>query len=176
MKFIETSLKGAYVIELEKINDERGFFARQYCEKEFKENGLNTKYVQFNISYNKKKGTLRGMHRQKQPHAEIKLVSCIKGAIYDVILDLRETSDTFKQWCSFELTQENHRTIYVPEGFAHGFVTLEDDVEVFYQHSTFYAPMADGSVRWNDPDFNIIWPEMDKIIISDKDKYLADFG
>jgi len=176
MKFIETELSGAYVIEIEKREDERGFFARAYCEHEFKDNGLNTKYVQSNISYNDKLGTLRGMHLQKAPHGEIKLVRCIKGAIYDVILDLRKTSATFKQWRAFELTQENHQTLYIPDGFAHGFITLEDNVEVFYQHSTFYAPNADASVRWDDPAFDIKWPEMEKIIISDKDKNFSNFG
>lgn len=175
MIFTETLLKGAYIIELEKLVDERGFFSRVYCDREFEEHGLNTHYVQSNISYNCKKGTLRGMHRQLSPYEEIKLVRCVKGSIYDVILDLREDSETYLQWYAVELTQNNHKTLYIPEGLAHGFLTLEDDVEVFYQHSQFYTPEVNGSVRWDDPAFGISWPGADNFVISNNDQKWPDF-
>ncbi len=174
MKFIETKLKGAFVIELEKIEDERGFFARSWCEKEFAESGLNPNLVQCNISFNRKKGTLRGMHYQAKPYREAKLVRCTKGAIYDVILDLRSDSPTFKQWVAVELTSENRKMLYIPEGLAHGFETLEDDTEVFYQMSEFYHPEVAKGVRWNDTAFDIRWMESQPII-SEKDKSYADF-
>lgn len=158
MKFIETRLKGAFIIEPEKLEDERGFFARTFCEKEFGEWGLNPKIVQCNISLNKMKGTLRGMHYQVYPHEEAKLVRCTKGAIYDVIIDLRSDSPTFKKWLALDLTAENLRMLYVPEGFAHGFQTIEDDSEVFYQMSEFYYPESARGIRWNDPAFGVVWP------------------
>lgn len=174
MKFIETKLKAAYVIELEKIEDERGFFARSWCEKEFAERGLNPNLVQCNISFNRKKGTLRGMHYQAKPYREAKLIRCTKGAIYDVILDLRSDSPTFKQWVAVELTSENRKMLYIPEGLAHGFQSLEDDTEVFYQMSEFYHPEVAKGVRWNDTAFGIEWMENEPII-SEKDKSYADF-
>ncbi len=154
----ETKLKGAFIIEPERLEDERGFFARTWCKREFEAHGLNQNLVQCNISFNKKKTTMRGMHYQVAPHKETKLVRCTKGAIYDVIIDLRPDSHTFKQWISVELTSENRKMIYIPEDFAHGFLTLEDNTEVFYQMSEFYAPECARGVRWNDPAFSIKWP------------------
>jgi dTDP-4-dehydrorhamnose 3,5-epimerase len=174
MIFKETSIKGAYIIEMEPLEDERGFFTRSFCQKEFEEHGLNPRIAQCNISYNKKKGTLRGMHYQIAPHQEAKLVCCIKGAIYDVIIDLRKESSTLKQWIAVELTAENHRMLYVPEGFAHGFQTLKDDTVVFYQMSEFYHPECARGVRWDDPAFGVEWPD-DIRVISDKDRQYPDF-
>jgi dTDP-4-dehydrorhamnose 3,5-epimerase len=168
VKFIETRLKGAYIIEPEPIEDERGFFARSWCQQEFEAHGLNPNLVQCNISFNKKKGTLRGMHYQVTPHEEAKLVRCTKGAIYDVIIDLRPDSPTFKQWIAVELTAKNYKMLYIPEGFAHGFQSLEDNTEVFYQMSDFYHPQCARGVRWNDPVFKIEWPQ-NEWIISDRD-------
>jgi len=167
--FIETKLKGAFIIELEAIMDERGFFARSWCEKEFKSHGLNCNLAQCNISFNKKKGTLRGMHYQKAPHEEAKLIRCTAGSIYDVIIDLRSESPTFRQWSGMELSAENRHAVFVPEGFAHGFVTLTDDTEVFYQMSEFYYSECTAGVRWDDPAFDIIWP-CRPIEISERDQ------
>ena len=164
MKFIETRLKGAFIIEPERLEDERGFFARTFCQKEFEAHGLNSRMVQCNISYNKHKGTLRGMHYQAAPMAEAKLVSCTRGAIYDVIIDLRPESPTYCQWLAEELNAENRMMMYVPEGFAHGFQTLEDDTEVFYQMSEFYSPEHARGVRWDDPAFGIKWALYNPII------------
>ena len=175
MIFKETKLKGAYIIELEPLEDERGFFARSFCQKEFEEHGLNPRIVQCNVSFNKKKGTLRGMHYQVAPHEEAKLVSCIRGAIYDVIIDLRPNSSTYCQWFATELSAENYKMLYVPEGFAHGFQTLEDNTVVFYQMSEFYHPECARGVRWDDSTFEIEWPEVSKRIISDKDQSYLDF-
>jgi len=174
MIFKETKLKGAYIIELEPLEDERGFFARSFCQKEFEEHGLNPRIVQCNISYNKKKGTLRGMHYQITPYQEAKLVCCTKGAIYDVIIDLRKDSPTLKQWIAVELTAENRRMLYVPEGFAHGFQTLKDDTVVFYQMSEFYHPECARGVRWDDSVFGIIWP-IAPGIISERDRVYPSF-
>lgn len=158
MIFKQTKLKGAYIIEIKPIEDERGFFARAWCRSEFEKHGLNGKLVQCNISYNKKKGTLRGIHYQIAPYEEDKLVRCTRGAIYDVIIDLRPSSETYKQWVSVELTSENRKMLYVPKGFAHGFQTLEDNTEVFYQMSEFYNPKCARGIRWDDILFNIKWP------------------
>jgi len=173
MYFTETKLKGAYTIELKLIEDDRGFFARTFCVQEFEAQGLNPRIVQCNVSYNKQKGTLRGMHYQAAPHAEAKLVQCIRGAIFDVMIDLRPESATFKQWLGVELTADNRRMLYIPEGFAHGFQTLEDETEVFYQMSQFYAPQSAQGLRWDDPAFQIEWPA-DKRIISSKDLSYPD--
>ncbi len=164
MKFIETGLAGACVIEIERQEDERGFFARTFCGNEFAAHGLHPAFVQCNVSFNARKGTLRGMHFQQKPHEEAKLVRCIRGAIYDVIVDIRPGSPTFKRWAAFELTAENRKMLYVPEGFAHGFQTLEDDTEVFYQMSETYHPGLAHGVRWNDPAFAIRWPVADPIV------------
>jgi dTDP-4-dehydrorhamnose 3,5-epimerase len=174
MLFVETKLKGAFLIEIEPHEDERGFFARSWCQAEFERHGLNPRLVQCNISFNKKQGTLRGMHYQIAPFAEAKLVRCTMGAIYDVIIDLRPDSPTFKQWISVELTAENHRALYVPENFAHGFQTLRDDTEVFYQMSEFFHPECARGVRWNDSSFAIVWP-CDPPILSPKDQSYEDF-
>jgi dTDP-4-dehydrorhamnose 3,5-epimerase len=174
MIFAETKLKGAFVIEPERLQDERGFFARTWCKREFEHHGLNPNLVQCNISFNKRKGTLRGMHYQGALHEEAKLVRCTLGGIYDVIIDLRPKSKTFGQWLAIELTSQNRKMLYVPEGFAHGFQTLEDNTEIFYQMSEFYAPESARGVRWNDPQFNIFWP-VDQPAISKKDQAFPDF-
>jgi dTDP-4-dehydrorhamnose 3,5-epimerase len=174
MKFVETQLKGAYIIELEPIEDERGFFARGFCVREFEEMGLNPCIVQCNVSYNKKKGTLRGMHYQKEPYAEVKTVRCFKGSIFDVIVDLRKDSSTYKKWQGFELNEDNKRMLYVPEGFAHGFITLEDESIVYYHVSEYFNPQADSGIRYNDPAFNITWP-IEPVVISEKDQKHEDF-
>ncbi len=175
MIFNPTKLKGAYLIELEKREDERGFFARSWCQREFEAHGLNPRLVQCNISFNKKKGTLRGMHYQAPPYQEAKLIRCTAGAIYDVIIDLRQNSETYKEWIAVELTAENRKMLYVPEGFAHGFQTLMDNTEVFYQMSEFYIPPYSRGIRWNDPQFKIIWPEAEERVISLKDQTYPDF-
>ncbi|SMD13493.1 dTDP-4-dehydrorhamnose 3,5-epimerase [Sporomusa malonica] len=169
MIFTETGISGAYCIDLELIKDNRGFFARMWCEKEFKEHGLNSNLVQCNLSYNISRGTLRGMHYQSAPYEEAKLVTCIAGSIYDVILDLRRDSPTFRQWKAFELSASNYRMLYIPEGVAHGFQTLQDDTCVFYQLSDFYHPEAAWGVRWDDPSFGMEWPITEKIM-SKKDQ------
>lgn len=174
MIFRETFLRGAYTIEPEFKEDERGFFARTWCQREFREHGLNASLVQCNISFNRKMGTLRGMHFQRPPYGEAKLVRCTMGAIYDVIIDLRPDSLTFKKWFATELTAENRKMLYIPEGFAHGFITLTDNTEVFYQMSQFYHPEYADGVRWNDPAFNITWP-IDVTVISDRDNSYPDF-
>ncbi|WP_017715483.1 dTDP-4-dehydrorhamnose 3,5-epimerase [Kamptonema formosum] len=174
MRFIETKLRGAFIIEPEPIEDDRGFFARTWCRREFQAHGLNSQLVQCNISFNKKKGTLRGMHYQEPPHQEAKLVRCTRGEIYDVLLDLRPSSPTFKEWVPVVLSAESRRMLYVPEGLAHGFQTLEDSTEVFYQMSEFYVPECAKGVRWNDAAFNIEWPA-DQRIVSARDRQYPDF-
>ena len=169
MIFTETKLPGAYIIDLEPLSDERGFFARTFCQEEFKSHNLNITIAQANISYNKTKGTLRGLHMQLPPSEESKLIKCIRGAIYDVIVDLRKNSATFKQWIGVELNADNHQMLYVPEGFAHGFITLENNTEVIYQMSQFYKPGSEKGFRFNDPAFDITWP-MQPIVISERDK------
>ena len=164
MLFTETRLKGAFIIDIEPREDERGFFARSWCEEEFKEHGLNPQLVQCNISFNKKRGTLRGMHYQVAPFPEAKLVRCTMGAIYDVIIDLRADSSTYKQWFSVELSAENRCALYIPEEFAHGLQTLTDNAEVFYQMSEFFHPECAMGLRWNDSEFSIIWPINNPII------------
>jgi dTDP-4-dehydrorhamnose 3,5-epimerase len=163
MKFIETRLKGAFIIELELLEDERGFFSRTFCRKEFEAHGLNSNLVQCNISFNKKKGTLRGMHYQVAPYEEAKLVSCIRGVIYDAIIDLRKDSPTYCQWFAVELSAESYKMLYVPEGFAHGFQT-----------SAFYSPECARGVRWDDPALGVRWP-LAHPVISKKDINYADF-
>jgi dTDP-4-dehydrorhamnose 3,5-epimerase len=174
MIFNQTPLKGAYLIDLEKRGDERGFFARAFCEKEFAANQLVTHFVQVNNSLSAQRGTLRGMHYQLGAKAETKLVRCIRGALLDVILDLRNDSPTFGQSYSAELTAENRCMMYVPKGFGHGFITLADNTEAFYFVDEFYAPEAERGVRWNDPKFAIKWP-MEPAVLSDKDRAHRDF-
>ncbi len=174
MIFIETRLKGAFIIEPELMEDERGFFARTWCREEFEAHGISARLVQCNISFNRKKGILRGMHYQVAPHEEAKLVRCTMGAIYDCIIDLRIDSPTFKQWEAVELTAGNRRMLYIPEGFAHGFQTLEDDTEVFYQMSEFHHPECARGIRWDDPAFGITWPEGEPVV-SERDQQYSDF-
>ncbi|MDR8390229.1 dTDP-4-dehydrorhamnose 3,5-epimerase [Aliifodinibius sp. S!AR15-10] len=169
MIFTETKLKDAYIINLEKMVDERGFFARTYCENEFENVGISFTPVQANVSYNRHKHTLRGIHFQKSPYEEAKLVNCLKGAIYDVIIDLRPSSPTFNEWIGIELDSKNRKMLYVPKGFAHGFLTLKDETEVSYLMSDFYVPGSGRGIRWDDPYYNIKWPVKAKII-SDNDK------
>lgn len=176
MIFTETKLPGAFLVEPERIEDERGFFARTWSEREFAERGLNPQLVECNISLNLKKGTLRGMHFQIAPHAQAKLVRCTRGALYDVIIDLREDSSTFKQWLGIELTADNYRMLYVPEGFAHGFQTLADQTEILYQMSEVYAPEYARGVRWDDPAFAIEWPEAPERIINERDRNYPSIG
>ena len=158
MIFRQTKLPGVFEVDIEPRHDDRGFFARCWCREEFEKNGLNSKLVQCSISFNRQRGTLRGMHYQAAPYGEAKLVRCTAGGLYDVVLDLRPEMPTFREWIAVELTPANRKMIYIPEGCAHGFLTLEDDTEVFYQMSEFYHPEAARGVRWNDPAFRIAWP------------------
>ena len=174
MKFIPTPLAGAYLIELEKRGDDRGFFARAFCETEFSKEGLSNRFVQVNNSLSAQKGTLRGMHYQLGPKAETKLVRCIKGSLHDVILDLRKDSQTFGKSFGADLSAENRRMMYVPKGFAHGFITLEENTEAFYFVDEYYAPELERGVRWNDPQFQINWPTL-PTVLSDKDSKQKDF-
>jgi len=174
MRFTETTLPGAFVVDVERHEDERGFFARSWCTQEFRDRGLNPCVVQCNISWNRIKATLRGMHYQATPHAEVKLVRCTRGSVYDVIVDLRERSPTYLGHVGVELSADSHRALYIPDGFAHGFMTLEDDTEVFYQMSALYEPSAAKGVRWNDPAFGIDWP-LPVSMISSRDRDYADF-
>ena len=169
MIFEETRFEGAYIIKLNPLVDERGFFARSWCKKEFSDMGLIDDFVQNNVSFNKHKGTLRGMHYQDKPFGEVKIVKCIRGSIYDVIIDLREDSETYMQWTSIELNEDNRNMLYIPSGFAHGFLTLTDNTEVFYQMSEYYQPSAARGVRYDDPVFKIEWPLNGKPLISEKD-------
>ncbi len=175
MLFKETELKGAYVIEIEQNKDERGFFARNFCQQEFKSKiGIDFNIVQSNISYNKAKGTLRGMHYQEAPHEEAKIVTPVKGAIYDVIIDLRVDSSTRGRWFAIELRAKNYNSLYIPAGFVHGFQTLEDDTVIFYQMSEAYYPQLARGIRWDDRSFSINWPIL-PCILSDKDANLPDY-
>jgi dTDP-4-dehydrorhamnose 3,5-epimerase len=175
MKFIETPLKGAFLIELEKVSDDRGFFARYFCKEDFQKQGLNPNLSQISIAFNEKKETLRGMHYQKKPHEEGKLVRCTSGSIYDVIIDLRKESPTFKKWYSVTLKANEYKMIYLPEGFAHGYQTLEDKTEVVYHMSVPFNADTYAGVRWNDKAFNINWI-FSEPIISEKDKNYSDFN
>ncbi|HJS22785.1 MAG TPA: dTDP-4-dehydrorhamnose 3,5-epimerase [Pyrinomonadaceae bacterium] len=174
MVITETELKGAFVIELEPFEDLRGFFARAWSDREFEAAGLNARFVESNISFNEKKGTLRGMHYQLPPYDQTKLVRCTRGSIYDVIIDLRPDSPTFKQWVAKELSAENHLMLYVPGEFAHGYQTLEDSTEVSYQTTAYYAPEHGRGVRWNDPAFKISWP-IDNLVMIERDREYPDF-
>ena len=174
MIFNSTPLTGAYLIDLEKRGDERGFFARAFCAQEFSAQNLVSQFVQVNNSLSAERGTLRGMHYQLQPRAETKIVRCVRGALYDLILDLRADSPTFGQSFGAELTADNRRMMYVPKGFAHGFLTLAEDTEAFYFVDEFYSPELERGVRYNDPKFDLRWPEPPKVI-SDKDKNHRDF-
>lgn len=174
MIFTETKLQGAFLIEPKKFEDERGFFSTSWSAREMQEHGISPRLADCNISFNLRKGTLRGMHFQREPRAQAKLVRCTRGGIYDVAIDLRPDSPTFKQWAGAELTADNHLMLYIPEGFAHGFLTLEDKTEVFYMVSEIYAPeLADG-VRWDDPAFGVEWPGEVKVI-NERDANYTDF-
>lgn len=175
MIFQETPLRGAYLIEPERIGDERGFFARSWCRDEFEAQGLNSQLLQCNLSFNHRQATLRGMHFQAAPHPETKLVRCTMGAIYDVIVDVRPDSPTFKSWFGIELSALNRQMLYIPGGLAHGFITLQDASEVFYQMSEFFHPECARGVRWNDAAFGIEWP-LEPTCIAQKDREYADFG
>lgn len=175
MKFTEMALPGAWLIDIEPVKDERGFFARTWCQREFAEHGLVASLVQCGMSYNKTKGTLRGMHYQTEPHAEAKLIRCTLGVIYDVIVDLRSSSATYKKYAGVELSAENRRMLYVPPGIAHGFLTLTDGCEVLYQMSEFHQPDQARGVRWNDPAFAIRWPD-DVRVVSERDRHYPDFS
>ena len=174
MTFRQTKLPGVFEIEMQLNSDDRGFFARSWCQKEFKDHGLNGNLVQCSVSLNLRKGTLRGVHYQEAPFAETKVVRCTAGAIYNVVLDLRERSPTFKQWFTKELSAENRLSLYIPAGCAHGFLTLTDESEVLYQMSEFYHPEAGRGVRWNDPAFRIAWPGKVEVI-SERDRNYPDF-
>ena len=169
MKFTEAPLKGSFIIDLQPFQDERGWFARYYCEDEFKTIGHTKEWVQLNHSVTNKKGSLRGMHYQLKPFTEIKLIRCISGAVFDVIVDLRENSESFLQWFGFELSASNKKMLYIPEGFAHGFQCLSDDCQLLYHHSEFYRPGAEGGILYNDPMIKITWP-IDVTVISTRDK------
>jgi dTDP-4-dehydrorhamnose 3,5-epimerase len=174
MKFKETGLPGAYLVETEPHEDERGYFARVFCSEQFAEQGLETDYVQNSISQNRRRGTLRGLHYQAEPAAEVKLVQCLRGSLFDVIIDLRPRSATYCRWYGLELSAANKRLLYIPQGFAHGFQTLEDDTLVYYMISQTFAPEYARGVRWDDPVFGIKWP-LANPIISDKDRRLPDY-
>ena len=174
MVFLPTQLAGVTLIEPEPVSDARGLFARTWCQRDYEARGLTAKLAQCSVSFNARRATLRGMHFQAEPHAEAKLVRVTRGAIYDVALDLRPASSTYLQWFAAELSFENRRMLHIPEGCAHGFQTLTDDAEVFYQISEFYEPDAGRGVRWNDPVFGIHWPLSDPIL-SDRDRNYRDY-
>lgn len=174
MIFREGELRGVYIIEPEYRVDDRGFFARIWCQHEFEVCRLNPRLAQCNVSFNHKRGTLRGMHYQLSPHAEVKIVRCTRGGIYDVALDLRPDSPTYKRWQAVELTDRNRLALYIPEGVAHGYQTLTDNTEVYYQVSEFYSPDSEAGIRWNDPALAIRWPLLDPIV-SSKDARWPDF-
>ena len=176
MRFSELELRGAFVIEFERIEDERGFFARTFCRREFRERGLETEIVQANTAFNRRKGTLRGMHYQAAPHEEAKLVRCTRGAVYDVIVDLRRDSPSFTRWAAVELTAASDAMLYVPPGFAHGYQTLDDDTETSYLMSAFYEPGAGRGVRWDDPAFGIEWPDVVERTLNERDRTWPDFS
>jgi dTDP-4-dehydrorhamnose 3,5-epimerase len=174
MIFTETPITGAYLIDLEKHGDDRGFFARVFCRNEFGERDLETQFVQINNSLSAERGTLRGLHYQLAPAEEVKVVRCVAGAMWDVIVDIRPQSATFGRWFGAELSAANRRMIYAPRGMAHGFVTLADRTEAFYMVSAFYAPERERGIRWNDPRFGIEWP-VTPTVMSDKDRHRPDF-
>jgi dTDP-4-dehydrorhamnose 3,5-epimerase len=166
--FTETKIPGAWIVDVSPKRDGRGFFATTWTAAEFKARGLDDRLAQCTLAFSVKRGTLRGMHFQRAPHEQAKLVRCFRGAVHDVVIDVRPESPTFRQWDYVELTADNRRMLYVPAGLAHGYVTLTDDVEVFYQASTPWAPQSEGGVRWNDPAFGVTWP-FEPVVISDRD-------
>ncbi len=175
MKFKETQLPGGFVLEIERRGDDRGYFARAWCQTELAAYGLDPTAVQANVGFSQRRGTLRGMHFQRAPHAEVKIVRCTRGAVFDVMIDLRPNSPAEGQWVGVELTAENGKLLYIPEGFAHGYQTLTDEAEIHYMTSKAYAPDAAAGVRYNDPAFNIAWP-LEVASISDADRSWPDYG
>ncbi len=175
MLFFETAIPDVYIIEPKRIEDNRGYFAILWNENMLREQGLDSQFSQANMSFNNRKGTLRGMHFQHEPHAQTKLIWCLHGAIYDVLIDIRPHSPTYGQWASFEMTADSQRFLYVPRGMAHGFQTLDDDTAIVYHVAQDYAPQAEGGIRYNDPAFNIHWP-LPVSEISDKDQHWPDFS
>ncbi len=176
MKFLETGIEGAFILEPEKREDERGVFARTWCQQECAAKGINVSFVQFNVSRTKTMGTIRGLHYQVPPHAEVKLFRCIRGELYDVMADARPDSPTFTKWVGIKLNEHDLRSLFVPQGVAHGFQTLKDDTEVLYAVSALYCPEAERGIRWNDPVFNITWPITSLSIVSAKDQNWPDFS
>jgi dTDP-4-dehydrorhamnose 3,5-epimerase len=176
MRFWKTELEGVWILEPGRLWDDRGYFSRVFCAQEFGEHGLETRFVQHSVSCSRARGTLRGMHFQRKPHAETKVVSCHRGGIWDVVIDLRKDSTTFGQWRAFQLTAENRRRLYVPSGFAHGFQCLVDDVEVGYLISEFYNPQASAGFRYDDPAFRITWPLAPPAAVSERDRTWPDFA
>jgi dTDP-4-dehydrorhamnose 3,5-epimerase len=174
MIFAETRVQGAYILDIERRADDRGYFARVWCQKEFEAHGLDARLVQANVAVSKRKGTLRGVHFQLAPHEEVKVTRCTRGAVYDVVVDLRPDSPTYLQWAAAELTADNHRMLYAPAGCAHGFQTLTDDAELWYQTSQFYAPKHVSGIRYDDPAFGIEWP-LAVTALSDADRSWPDY-
>jgi dTDP-4-dehydrorhamnose 3,5-epimerase len=175
MIFNPTPIEGAFLIDIEKLGDDRGFFGRAFCQNEFRDNGIPFVMAQANVGYSRHKGTLRGLHYQIAPHEEAKLVRCVRGAVFDVIIDLRKESGSYGQWFGTELTADTHRLFHLPKGTAHGYLSLEDDSEIMYLVSEFYAPGAEKGIRWDDPTFKIQWPLADNLIISEKDQAWPDY-
>jgi dTDP-4-dehydrorhamnose 3,5-epimerase len=175
VRFVETAIPDVWIVEIEPHQDDRGFFARTWCEREAASRGIAFGTVQCNISFNRRRGTLRGMHYQAAPSAEQKLVRCTRGSLVDVAVDIRRSSPTFGRYVSVELSAENRRTLYIPKGCAHGFLTLEDETEVFYQMSAYHTPDAGRGFRWNDPEFRIQWP-IEIAVIAERDRGYPDFG
>jgi dTDP-4-dehydrorhamnose 3,5-epimerase len=175
VKFIDTKFPGAYLINLDKIEDDRGFFSRMWCRNEFRKVGIDQSFVQANIGYSAKEGTLRGCHYQTAPYEESKLVRCIAGEIFDVIIDVRADSPTYTEWQSFYLKSTEYNSLFIPKGFAHGYLTLKDNTEIFYLVSQYYTPEAEKGIRWNDPVIGIQWPVDSPRVISEKDRNLEDF-
>jgi dTDP-4-dehydrorhamnose 3,5-epimerase len=174
VKYTGTSIGGVFLVDLQPVDDDRGFFARTFCEDEFLRHGLEPHFAQSSIAFSKRRGTLRGMHFQREPHAEVKLVRCTRGAVYDVVIDLRPHSPTYLHWFAAELSAANRRMLYVPHGLAHGYLTLEDETEISYQMSAPYHPEAAAGVRWDDPAFGIHWP-IDVTVIAERDRSYPDF-
>jgi dTDP-4-dehydrorhamnose 3,5-epimerase len=172
--FTETRIPGAWIVDITPLHDERGFFAMTWAASEFATRGLEGSLAQCNLAFTRRKGTLRGMHYQRAPHEQVKLVRCDRGAVLDVVVDLRPHSPTFRQWDSVELSAENRRMLYIPGGLAHGYITLTDDAEVFYQASTPWAPQAEAGVRWDDAAFHITWP-VTPVVISERDATWPDY-